>query len=112
MKQTISTNEAAQILAQDGHSSFSYKGALALCEWLEALEEGTDQDYNFDAVALRCDFSEWESAIEWAKEYFADYTEEFDMELEEDDLEENIQDYIMDRGVCIPFVGGIIASNF
>lgn len=104
MKQTISTNEAAQILAQDENSTFSYKGALALCEWLNST--------NFDAVALRCDFSEWESAIEWAKEYFTDYTKEFDMELDEDDLEENIQDFIMDHGIVIPFNGGIITSNF
>jgi hypothetical protein len=39
-------------------SGFSYEGKLVLFDYLESLEEDTGEHIEFDAVAIRCEFSE------------------------------------------------------
>jgi len=39
-------------------TNFSYEGLEILFEYLEELEEGTDQEIELDVIALCCDFSE------------------------------------------------------
>jgi hypothetical protein len=141
MKATLSTSEAANILADDQNSSFSRAGAYALVEYLEELEESIGEEIEFDHVAIRCDFAEWESLQEWAADYFAgNWREEVGVDLEEiseiladaDKLEaageiananqtrehaegiidSTIREYIQDHGRLIEFDGGIIVSSF
>lgn len=102
MKITLSTEQAAEMLRSDENASWSWRGALALVEYLEELEFECDMDIDFDRVAIRCDYSEYKSLQEFAQEY---------SEIENADDDE-IRAYIRDNGSLIEFDGGIIVSTF
>jgi hypothetical protein len=116
MKKTLSTNEIANALRDDKNADWSWNGALALAEYLEECEESTGEEMELDVVAIRCDFSEYESLQDWAHDYFSNALEElgFDEseENEDDKVDEAIRDFILDNGQLIEFDGGIIVSSF
>ena len=105
MKQRLSTSEAADLLVADKDAGWSYKGARALVEHLEQVEEDTGEEIEFDRVALRCDFSEYPNAREAAEEY--------GFEPDEDaDSEETALKWLTDRTTVITFDGGVIIQQF
>jgi hypothetical protein len=116
MKTTLSTTQAAQMLADDENSSFSIAGAFALVEYLEQMEDDCGEAIEFDAVAIRCDYSEYESLQDWAHDYFSNAWQELgfneEEEIDDDAFDSAIRDYIQDRGQLIEFEGGIIVSSF
>ena len=117
MKTTLSTSHAAEILANDENSSFSRLGAYALVEYLEQLEEDCGEEIEFCHIAIRCDYSEYDSLQEWASDYFgtnADWKAEMgiDPDSEDSEIDCAIREYIQDRGQLIEFSGGIIVSSF
>jgi hypothetical protein len=116
MKTTLSTSAAAEILASDENSSFSRLGAYALVQHLEELEDSTGEEMEFDSVAIRCDFSEYDSLTDWAEDYFTgdNWRDDVkcDYDADDDTLNEKIREYIQDRGQLIEFSGGIIVSSF
>lgn len=118
MKETINKYEIADRLSQDRNSSFTYSGAMALAEYLEDLEEDLGEELEFCKVAIRCDFSQYESLIDWATDYFSQWRSDLsiDEDLEEDEnleeIEEIIREYIQDHGTLIEFDDGIIVSSF
>ena len=118
MKTTLSTSHAAEILANDEHSSFSRLGAYALVQHLEELEDSTGEEMEFDRVGIRCDFAEHDSLQDWASDYFGTPMDEWcerigaDKGDNDDKLDEKIREYIQDRGQLIEFSGGIIVSSF
>lgn len=107
MKATLSTSQAVSMLRLDSNANWSIAGAHALVEHLEHLEEDTGAEIEFDVVAIRCDYSEHESALEAAKEY--DFESE---ETDEEALEEEALEYLKDKTQVIEFVGGVIIQNF
>ena len=113
MKNTLNTSDAASLLMADDNAAWSMAGAFALVEYLEQYEEDCDTEIEFDHVALRCEYSEAESLQEWARCYFTDdqLTDGY-FSKDDEDHEENIRDFILDRGQLIEFVGGIIVSSF
>lgn len=104
MKNQINTSDIVNALLGDENADWTYNGALALAEWLEAYEEDTGAEMEFDRVALRCDFNEYKTALEAAKEYLS--TEEID------NLEESALEYLRDNATVIEFDGGVIVSSF
>lgn len=116
---TLSTYQIADALKNDTCARWSYDGSLALAEYLEELEESTGEEMELDIVAIRCDFSEYDSLQDWADDYSginsdwrvgklgipaADYDTERESEV--------IREYIQDHGQLIEFSGGIIVSSF
>ncbi|KAB0243768.1 hypothetical protein EZJ55_00885 [Microcystis aeruginosa EAWAG127a] len=65
----LSTDEATRLLKKDDNADWSWSGAFALIEYLEDLEEQTNQKIEFDRIAIRCDYSEYSSILEAAKDY-------------------------------------------
>jgi hypothetical protein len=114
MKETLSTNEVAERLLADENANWTWAGAQALAEYLEELEADMGEEIEFDRVAIRCDFSEWESLQEWVQDYFTNYIDRLCIEkdMDEDEIDEAIRDYINDHGTLIEFDGGIIVSSF
>ena len=116
MKTTLSTTEAAEILIADTCANWSRAGAFALVEYLEELENSTGEEMEFDRVAIRCDFSEYGSLQEWAHDYFSNAWQEmgFDEieEIDDNEFDEKIREYIQDHGELIEFGGGVIVSRF
>lgn len=108
MKQTLTTNQAADLLVADKDAGWSYAGARALVEHLESTEEDTGEEIEFDRVALRCEFSEYESAREAAEECGWEPDEDADSE----DAEEAALEWLNNRTTVITFNGGVIIQQF
>jgi hypothetical protein len=108
MKQTLSTSEAADLLVADTNAGWSYAGARALVEHLEATEKDTGEEIEFDRVAIRCDFSEYPNAREAAEECGFEPDEDADS----DDAEEAALEWLRDRTTVISFDGGVIIQQF
>jgi hypothetical protein len=123
MKTTLSTTQAAHMLLADENANWSQAGAFALVEYLEELEEDIGEPIEFCPCSIRCEFSEYDSLEDWASEYFANHVQavfelklniDNDGKIEETDeqVDNQIREYIRDRGQLIEFDGGIIVSNF
>jgi len=69
VKKTMSRHEMVESLMADEYANWTRLGAYALVEWLEALEEDTGTEMEWDRVAIRCDFTEYPSALAAAAEY-------------------------------------------
>ncbi|MBW2648414.1 MAG: hypothetical protein JRC53_01130 [Deltaproteobacteria bacterium] len=108
MKETLSTSQAANMLVQDENAGWSYNGATALIEYLEQMEEECGMEIEFDRVAIRCEYSEYKTAIECAENY--DF--ESDEDDDEDDQEESALRYLHDNTSVIEFEGGIIIQDW
>jgi len=121
MKKTLTTYQIAHEL----HPDFSFPAALALAKWLEEYEANTGEEMEMDAVAIRCDWSEYASLAAWADDYFTagivDACEVFGLDpddldpedpSEDETLLDAIRDYIRDRGDLIEFSGGVLVSAF
>ena len=108
--------EIAHELLQDTNANWSRAGAFALAEYFEQIEMDTNEELDFDAVAIRCDFSEYESLQDWAHDYFTDAVEEMGFtqteEIDDNDFNEKIREYVQYHGQLIEFDGGVIVSQF
>lgn len=114
MKTTLTTSQAAHELLRDSNAAWSRAGAYALVEYLEQLEEDTGETIEFDIVAIRCDYSEYSSALEAALDQGFDPETDLDGEGEEDedDKEENALAWLQYRTQVIEFEGGVIIASF
>ncbi len=108
MKQTLTTDQAANLLVADDNAGWSYAGARALVEHIEQVEEDTGEAIEFDRVALRCEFAEYESAREAAEECGWEPDEDAD----KDAIEEAALEWLNDRTTVIEFSGGVIVQQF
>jgi len=52
---------------------FSYKGLIALYDYLEQYEEDTGEQIELDVIAICCEYSEYESLEEFQEDYGDDY---------------------------------------
>ena len=103
MKIELSTHQAADILLKDEYANWTRGAALALVEYFESLEEDCGEPINLDRVAIRCEFSEYSSLSDWAKNHSC---------VSLFDTDEQIREYLEERGQLIEFDGGIIVSQF
>ena len=110
MKNTLTTNQVADALYDDKNAGWTYAGAKALAEYLEELEDDMGEEMELDVVAVRCEFTEYESATEAAADY-VDKDEPFEGETEED-LEKASLEYLQERTQVVEFDGGIIIQQF
>ena len=99
MHTTLSTSEIAGAL--QNYSQMSRGGAFALAEYLEEYEESTGEELALDPVAIRCEFSEYESAIEAAAQYTSEFT-----------TAEAALEYLEDQTSVITYDGGVIIQDF
>lgn len=103
------------MLLDDKNANWSYDGAIALCEYFEELEGDCGEEMEFDVVAIRCDWSEYASLEDAAKDRGMipkDWTSEGMEDGEVEELWESIRDGFRDDGHLIEFPGGVIVSNF
>jgi len=113
MKQTLDTERAADILRQDQYAGWSYDGARAMVEALEMYEDDSGEEMEFDAVAIRCDFSEFGSAREAVIGIYAkEEAERLFAECEDaGEKEEAALDFLRDDILECEFDGGVIVRN-
>lgn len=118
MIQTLSTNQVANLLIQDNNAAWSFAGAKALAEYLEEYEDSSGTPMEFDAIAIRCEFTEYADILEAARVYDCVHI----LHIENDDGTENEDclkktiawclEWLQDRTQVIEFEGGIIIQDF
>lgn len=111
MYTNLSTTEAIKLLKEDDNADWSWSGAEALIEYLEELESSGGKSIEFDRIAIRCEYSEYSSALEAAKDY--DFTPpENEDDEDEDVIEAAAIAYLENRTTVIKFNGGVIIQQF
>jgi len=103
MIETLSTHDIADRLLRHSNA-WSRAGAFALAEHLQELEKETGEQMEFDAVAIRCDYAEYPSAVDAHN----DTTIGHDLT---DDEEETALERLREVGQVIEFNWGVIVSN-
>jgi len=68
MIDTITQDTFTDAMTKKGFG-FSYEGANALFDYLEDLENDTETKIEFDPIAFRCDFTEYENLKEIQDNY-------------------------------------------
>ena len=69
MKQLVYEHEFINDLISDDYASFTREGAKELYEHLTDWEDMTGEVYDFDRVAIRCEWSEYESLEKCLEQY-------------------------------------------
>lgn len=103
----LSTDEATRLLKKDDNADWSWSGSLALVEYLEDLEEQTNQKIELDPIAIRCDYSEYSNILEAAKNYSF-----IPPEGDQEEAESSALAYFEERTTVIKFEGGVIIQHF
>ena len=122
MKKTLTTSEIADALASDEYGNFTRAGAWAMAEF---LDENMPEDAEFDSVAIRCDWSQYKSLLDWADDFFRDHEDAAgelglnlamsrdEFEEDEETIEAAIRHYIAEKAEpAIEFDGGVIVPCF
>jgi len=68
MKDTITQYTFTDAMTKKGFG-FSYEGANALFEYLEQYEQDLDTELDFDPIAFRCEYVEYDNFTDIKKEY-------------------------------------------
>ena len=110
MKITLSQSDIADALGNDSNARWSYSGANALAEYLYDMDEETGEETELDVVAIRCDFTEYDTALEAAKDHGFEVDE--DEDEDEDEREENALEWLHGETAVIEFKGGVIVQDF
>ena len=110
MKRTIDVHQFRDAFRDYGRDGeFSYNGLGALFEYFEDLGDSIGEEIELDVVAICCDFSEHDSAIDAISDLGYDYEPEGDTDEER---EEGALDWLRDQTSVIEFDGGIIIQGF
>jgi len=113
MKQTLSTSQAADLLASDDNANWSYAGACALIEYLDDLGDDLGEEFEFDRVAIRCEYSEYDGLLEWAQSHWGGKLPSWEIFDDTSVVEDWIREHITDQGgTLVEFDGGVIVSEF
>ena len=69
MKQLVFEDDFINALVSDEFASFTRNGARELFQHLELLEEDLGEVFDFDRVAIRCEWSEYDSLEKCLENY-------------------------------------------
>lgn len=117
MKKTVSMNHFVDGV-EEADSSFSYNGAKALYEYLIELEADIGEDIEFDPVAIRCEWCEYESATDAAVDLLAWVPRKRNEDEYEEDAQEENDEKAMKKleynttVICIPDGGVVVNTSF
>lgn len=112
MYQTITFSQFCDSFSEDRQNQFSYEGKQALFEYLESYEEDIGEEIELDVIALCCEYTEYETALEVAVNYSTFLDEEELKELDEEEKEEEALEFLRDNTQVIEFDKGIIIQDF
>jgi len=85
-------------------------GAEAVVRYLMELEDDTGEEIEFDVVGIRCEFTEYSSALEAAEEY--GYERDSDSE-DAEELEEKALEWLQSQTTVLTLhSGGVVILDF
>ena len=101
----------------DRQEQFSYEALKALYEYYQQLEEDTGEPIELDVIAICCDWCEYDSPDEAAREYFAyegmTYGEDGGELKTVDDVEAEAKKYLEDNTTVLYLDnGGVVIQAF
>ena len=73
MKETMNKTYFVSRFMDIRPDNFTYNGLEVLFDYLEAYEEDTGEELEFDPIALCCDFSEYQNLKEFQDDYGNEY---------------------------------------
>jgi len=110
MKMTINFSDFCDAFFNSGRKDqFSYYGKKALFEYIESVEQDTGDETELDIISLCCEFTEFDTAFEAAKDC-SGFTIEGD--LNEEEQEKQALQFLSDETTILQFKGGIIMQNY
>ena len=116
MKTSVSVYDFKRYFHESNHKEdFSKSGLVALFDYLEELEQGTDEDMELDVIAICCDFAEYDSAQDCCAEMACIDIVKSDLEgLNGDEVEEYYIEKLQEHTAIICGYDGykIIIQNF
>lgn len=69
IKETVNDCRFADVLLADEYASWTYGATKALFDYYEQLSEDIGEDIELDRVAIRCEWTEYNSAKEASDQY-------------------------------------------
>lgn len=112
MRQTIGFSQFCDAFSDTYKDNFSYKGKRALYDYIVELEEDTGEEIELDTVALCCEYTEYDSAMDCIKDAGYPFTFETDDNATDEEKEAAALEWLRDRTQVIEFDGGIIILDF
>jgi hypothetical protein len=94
----------------DRYDNFDYDGLKALFEYLEQYEEDCGEEIELDVIAICCDYSQHDSAVDAAEEMISGFAREEGEE--DDDFEARALKELQDETTVIEYTGGVIVQSF
>ncbi len=111
MYQTIGFSQFVDAFrSHDRYDQFGYNALQALFAYIEEYEQDSGQPMELDVIALCCEFSTFNSALEVAAEY--GFESELDDDASDDEKEAEALEYLNDNTTVIEFNGGVIVQGF
>jgi hypothetical protein len=105
MKQTVSEFQFVDSFRHAGRESqFTVPARRALFEYLEEYEDSCGVELELDPVGICCEWREYPSALDAAKEY--------GLELRGDDDESRALEWLREQTQVVEFDGGIVIQAF
>jgi len=87
--------------SHERQDTFSYAGLQALFDYASEWQDGNGSPWDLDVIELCCDFTEYNTATEVAKDYGQVFGDE-------DEAEE----WLCNETIVIKFDGGVIVADF
>ncbi len=108
MKTTVYFSEFRDYFHEIRPDNFSYEGLRILFDYFEEFEESTGEEFEFDVIAICCDFSED------SYENIADlYGIELDINENDDEIKQQVIDFLQSEGAYVgDSIHGIVYRNF
>ena len=78
MKQTMNFYDFSRWFEINRPNQFSRSGLVELFNYLEEFDEDTGEEWEFDGIALCCDFTEYEDLDEFKSNYTCDKFKEIE----------------------------------
>jgi len=104
MKQSVSKYDFERAFSDCGRQDqFSYEALGLLYDFFEDLDEQCDTETELDVIAICCDF--YEADID---DIASDYNITLDEDLEEDEREETVLEYLNDNTMVVGQTSGTI----
>jgi hypothetical protein len=110
IKKQINFSDFCDSFSGTYKNNFSYNGKRALFDYLDNLSDDIGEDIELDPIALCCEYSEYDSALDCIKD--AGYNHDIDTTQSEEEQEEDALEYLQDNTSVIEFDGGIIIQDF
>ena len=108
MKKTISFYEFQRDFQDVRPDNFSYDGLRALFDYLEDYAGDCGTEIELDVIAICCEFSEYDTAMEAAKNY--DFAP--DEDDDDEDQEAAALEFLENETQVITFDGGVIIQDY